>query len=164
MIETKFGNANIDTKGHYKITSAKEGNNKKYLHRLVYEDFWNVKLSKEMDVHHKDGNKLNNEISNLQLLTHGEHSSLHNSGKNHPFYGKHHKVDSFINKSRKNGLPLRVYKSKDKTYAKGFVYKYRYFENYKRKSFVSADINKLHDKVVTNGLEWDWLDYKQEMK
>ena len=28
-------------------------------------------------VHHIDGNRLNNDLANLQLMDHGEHSSLH---------------------------------------------------------------------------------------
>ena len=30
-------------------------------------------------VHHIDGDKMNNEMTNLQMLTHGEHSTIHNN-------------------------------------------------------------------------------------
>ena len=33
------------------------------------------------NIHHKDGNRNNNHISNLEKIKHGEHSSLHNKGK-----------------------------------------------------------------------------------
>lgn len=33
------------------------------------------------DVHHKDGDKLNNDISNLQILTRKEHEQIHNPNR-----------------------------------------------------------------------------------
>jgi len=61
-------------------------------HRLVVErnyklfdskffeevDGWIV-LKEGYDVHHKDENKLNNDISNLEILSRAEHTSLHNN-------------------------------------------------------------------------------------
>ena len=31
-------------------------------------------------VHHKDGDRLNNAVDNLQVMTHSEHSRMHNKG------------------------------------------------------------------------------------
>lgn len=60
----------IDSKGYrrYKIKSKtyKE-------HRLVWELFYGP-IPKGMDIHHKDGNKLNNSIKNLEAIEHGRHS------------------------------------------------------------------------------------------
>lgn len=36
--------------------------------------YWSV-------VHHKDGNRKNNNISNLKLMTQEEHTSLHHAGR-----------------------------------------------------------------------------------
>lgn len=80
-LTTKYGTAKINKDGYYWIVSSKEGNNGKRLHRLIYEDFWDVKLPKEIVIHHKDGNKLNNCILNLESMTHSEHSKLHHKGK-----------------------------------------------------------------------------------
>lgn len=44
-------------------------------------------------IHHKDGNYENNDISNLQKMTHGEHVSLHNKGNNY-FLGKKHSEET----------------------------------------------------------------------
>jgi hypothetical protein len=44
------------------------------LHRLVMEEAVGRPLLASEDVHHIDGNKLNNALSNLQLLSHGHHS------------------------------------------------------------------------------------------
>lgn len=45
-------------------------------HRLVYQTFMNVKLSKKDIINHKDGNKLNNQLSNLELVD-ASYNSLH---------------------------------------------------------------------------------------
>lgn len=47
------------------------------LHRRVMELHLGRVLKDDEVVHHKDGNGLNNEISNLQLMTKSEHSKLH---------------------------------------------------------------------------------------
>lgn len=45
------------------------------VHRIMAHTFYGYKP--EMDVHHKDENKLNNCLSNLVYLTHSEHIRLH---------------------------------------------------------------------------------------
>jgi len=46
------------------------------LHRTVWE-YHNGKIPEGYHVHHIDGNKANNQISNLELLTFSEHISMH---------------------------------------------------------------------------------------
>lgn len=46
------------------------------LHRDVWE-FYNCKIPKGYDIHHKDHDKSNNDIENLQLMKNGEHQKLH---------------------------------------------------------------------------------------
>lgn len=46
-------------------------------HRIVVENYLGRLLRKDEVVHHKDGNKTNNDISNLVVLTQQEHSRLH---------------------------------------------------------------------------------------
>jgi hypothetical protein len=75
---TKFGNARINNQGRYVITSRKEGNHGKYLHRLIWEDAYGP-IPEGYDCHHIDENPLNNDLSNLKLMLHAEHVSLHNS-------------------------------------------------------------------------------------
>lgn len=47
------------------------------LHRYIMECYLGRKLTKDEIVHHKDGNKLNNNISNLELLSRAEHIKKH---------------------------------------------------------------------------------------
>ena len=53
-------------------------NNYVLLHRVVMENYLGRLLNENEIVHHKDGNKKNNDISNLEVMTASEHVSHHN--------------------------------------------------------------------------------------
>lgn len=63
-------------KNGYKYVWMTDGSAKKE-HIYIMENIIGRKLKKNECVHHKDGNRSNNDISNLMLMTRGEHSSLH---------------------------------------------------------------------------------------
>lgn len=71
---------------------------------LVYRYIMSVKIGRKLSpnevVHHKDGNKLNNDISNLEILTRSQHSSLH--GKNNIAFSNYIKNNEPWNKGLKN--------------------------------------------------------------
>lgn len=46
------------------------------VHRLIWETH-NGPIPSGYDIHHIDGNKLNNDLKNLQCLPHSEHLSIH---------------------------------------------------------------------------------------
>ena len=52
-------------------------NNYVLLHRVVMENHLGRLLDKTEIVHHKDGNKKNNDVSNLEVMTASEHASHH---------------------------------------------------------------------------------------
>ena len=76
-MKTKFGNATIHPNGHYRITSGKEGNHGKMLHRLIYEDYHKCTLLPWANIHHRNFNKHDNRIENLQLLSASDHQKIH---------------------------------------------------------------------------------------
>jgi hypothetical protein len=50
------------------------------LHRQIMENKLGRTLQFNEIVHHKDGNKLNNSLDNLEVMDRGEHARLHNAG------------------------------------------------------------------------------------
>lgn len=79
--------SDIPKEGHLRISLHDGNKGKKHFHRLIGEDI--IGATKEHVVHHKDGNKLNNSLSNLELLERGAHSTHHMNdlvlGGNHVF-------------------------------------------------------------------------------
>lgn len=60
--------------------NAKQNGNVAY-HRYVMSKFLNRALKKSEHVHHKDGNKLNNDITNLEIVSCSEHIYKHKQRK-----------------------------------------------------------------------------------
>jgi len=79
--------------GHLYVSLYKNGKGEpKKIHRLMFESFNNYKLKKSEVIHHIDKNPSDNDLNNFQLMINSEHTSLHNSGENHPrgMLGKNH--------------------------------------------------------------------------
>lgn len=155
-IKTKFGTATINCDGYYEISSVKEGNHDKILHRLIYEDFYNVKLPSNVHVHHHNRNKLDNCVFNLRALPAKDHASLHHTGLKLSLESR-----VKMSKSRNTSNYYRVTREKDLTCKQGFIYNYQYYkEDGTRKKIKSVDINKLKEKVISKGLAW--IEFKKE--
>lgn len=62
------------TNGYYRIGiyNGKETPKYKFVHRMVLETFCPIKNSEELVVNHKDGNRLNNSLDNLEWCTQKE--------------------------------------------------------------------------------------------
>lgn len=50
-------------------------------HRLIMQNVLGRKLARNEVVHHIDGNKSNNSLENLVVMTRSEHSAMHQKGK-----------------------------------------------------------------------------------
>lgn len=70
----KRGTGTIQKNGYISIGNSKK---RKYIHRIIMENFIGRELTINETVHHIDGNKLNNDIKNLEILTRSEHLRLH---------------------------------------------------------------------------------------
>ena len=157
-MNTEFGNAWVNNMGYYVIVSSGENYNK-LLHRLIYEKFHKITLLSSAIIHHIDGNKLNNSIENLEMISKSEHNKIHHKNK----------VNSreTINKMRKSKTgknnPMfgtgtsgyyRVYKSKKNECKQGFTWVYEYVDNGKKKCISRVDIAKLEEIVKSKKLPW----------
>ena len=91
-------------------------------------------LKKEYTVHHKDENKKNNKLDNLEVMKLDEHSRLHLKGKNNKSVDKYSLDGKYIETyesiklaGEKNNIYsqniIRVCKNKQKT-AGGYIWKY----------------------------------------
>ena len=65
-----------DKKTGYYLSSKKIGVSRVRLHRYMWMKYYG-EIPKGFEVHHKDGNKDNNEIENLELLTKDKHLAWH---------------------------------------------------------------------------------------
>ena len=159
MIKTKFGNAKISRDGYYQITSTKESNNKKFLHRLVWEDWYGKPIPSNCVIHHLNNCKIDNRIQNLQCVPKNVHDKFHRrmdnrTGSNNPFYDKEHSLDSNIQHSLKTNSTGYFRVTMDRTRQGKPQYVYRYYENKKPKKLKSISIVELEKKVKEKNLEW----------
>lgn len=77
-----------------------------HIHRILM--MWNIgrRLMTDEYVHHIDGNRLNNLLSNLTIMTPSEHQSKSNKGRK--FSQEHRKKIGEANRNRK-GIKYRIY-------------------------------------------------------
>lgn len=85
---------------HGEYPSVSIGNKKIHIHRLIAMYCAGNILPSDIFVHHLDGNKLNAEKSNLQLIAMGQHQSNHNAGK---ILSDKHKAKIAVANSRRKG-------------------------------------------------------------
>lgn len=67
-----------DKKTGYYLSAQPINGKRVRLHRYIFVKF-NGEIPKGADVHHKDEDKDNNDISNLRLMTSSKHTSLHSN-------------------------------------------------------------------------------------
>lgn len=78
----------VTKQGYLEVSMCKNGKIfKKTIHRLVYETFVGP-ISEGYVVHHKNHNKLDNRVENLELLTREEHNIIHSNAKTIKQYTK----------------------------------------------------------------------------
>ena len=131
-INTKYGLVHEDHNGYYYTSDNRR------LHRVIWEDFYGQKIPDGMVIHHKDMNRKNNDISNLQLMTSEAHTELHK--------------EQFFRDKTTTGI-WGVCKKPCPKCKQGFAYHYTYKDkDGKRKAIVSTDLKKLLLKVQLKNL------------
>ena len=162
FMKTIYGNVCIGNHGYYVVTTQNKCHNK-LLHRIIFEEFYG-KIPKKCVIHHKDGNKLNNCIMNLQLKTHSNHTKEHSSELKHSYENR--KKMSKIKFGKPNSTNTsgyyRVCKEKGNQYAQGFTWTYaigssRLNDDGKIrtvKKIRRTNLKKLEQAVKDAGYEW----------
>lgn len=87
LTKKEIGHLNND--GYYCTTIYDDKGNRFTVrhHRIIWEVV-NGTIPKGYDIHHKDHNRKNNSISNLELVESSKHKRNHFKGENNPMYGK----------------------------------------------------------------------------
>ena len=95
-------NKKIYLHGNYPAVSIH--NKKIHVHRLIMMYFLKRKLKSNEHIHHKNHNKFDARIENLELLDASKHLSNHNSGRK--FSKEHRKKIAYANKKRR-GIKIK---------------------------------------------------------
>lgn len=74
----KIKGLNRQTTGHKYCSVGLSGTKYEKEHRFIARHFYNIE---DMDVHHINDNGFDNRLSNLEVITHEEHSKLSNTGR-----------------------------------------------------------------------------------
>ena len=74
------GYGTINAKGYRRIWTTDENGKRRMAmeHRVIWESFYGP-IQEGLQIHHKDGNKLNNDISNLEILDALHHKREHSN-------------------------------------------------------------------------------------
>lgn len=154
-LNTKWGRAKVNSHGYYEITTSKEGNYGKLLHRLIFEDFYGVKIPKGYVIHHIDLNKLNNDIRNLQCVLEKNHIRFHMSG-NKNRCNKHHTDETKVKIGKavtgdKNGMfnsCIKIHKRKRNDNTQGFTWVAEPYTDKGKKPIQSVNLDICIKKVI----------------
>lgn len=152
---TKFGNANIqESTGYLHITSRKEGNHHKKLHRLIWENHYGKQVPEGYVIHHIDGNPLNNQINNLQCVKEELHNRYHNRIKDFKQYGFCKPSEETKIRMSKHQNTSGYFRVIVRTRGNRDYYEYTYYEEGKRKSITRKSIELLKEEVLKRNLQW----------
>ena len=143
-IDTNFGKAFLNNSGYYRLS------NNKLLHIQVWEDYYGTPLPSGYEIHHKNHDRTDNRIENLELLSEMEHRRLHHKGK---VISDETKI--YMSKLYNTTNYFRVNIKPCENCQQGFVYRYQYTDEFgKKRAITDTSLKRLSIKVQAEGLPW----------
>lgn len=108
------------------------------LSRIIMENHLGRKLDRKEVVHHIDGNKKNNDISNLKVETLSEHTRHHATGRDSAFRGEKNKNSKLKNED---------------------IPKIRLLLQTKSERYVAAEFNVCRNTIrkIKNNIDWKYF-------
>ena len=132
--------SSLPSKGEYKSVFSEE--EQKYVreHRLIMEKHLGRKLGIFEIVHHKDKNKSNNNLCNLEILSPEEHSSIHHAGSKRPRGKDYTPVNKLTDKKIMKIIKLHMEGNKNSVIARRMKISSQVVKKYLKEN--ESDINK----------------------
>ncbi len=124
--------------GYYQSTTQIDGK-RRWLHQYSWEQHNETSQPKGFCVHHKDHNKDNNEIINLQLMTHGDHRS-------------HHGFEGDVDKMKKHLGNIRPLTKAYHSSPEGIKQHKEHYDNMKHKLYVKGTFTCLQCGIEYEGV------------
>lgn len=127
-------------------------------HRLVWTKS-NGEIPKGYVIHHINGNKKDNRLENLEMMTYDEHNKLHTTGRSP--WNKGIKAPS-ISKSKMNHIVTQEQITKQRMtlfnkYLDSFIEIWKMKDNNKSVDYISKELNLTKDQVTNR-----WLSFKRQ--
>lgn len=143
-----------------RLSLGKDENGKRIFedeHRKIMEEYLGRKLERHEVVHHKDGDKSNNDINNLEVMPLSYHSKMHMKGKKLKESTKE-KI-----RSKLKNRPNYLCRTKTKEDIICIINKYKELKNYRKVDRYFGFSNGTTGNIIKGNIYNDCQDLIQKM-